>query len=139
VNALEALKKLDACAAGIDEVREAGTFRAAWETSTNLSHMTWLLRVLPQKRTARVAIRCAETVAHLMPAECLPLLADVSAYVDGDTSINIHAVQGRLWGIDAAAAYAADAACAAICDVICDEVDADEIAAAMKINPDEVL
>jgi hypothetical protein len=101
-----------------------------------------------------------------MPAECLPLLADVSAYVDGDTSINIHAVQGRLWlrGIDAAAAAyaayaaedacaaaaaadaayayaadAADAACAAICDVICDEVDADEIAAAMKINPDEVL
>jgi len=199
MKALEALQNLNACQSGCDEVKAAASFRAAWDTSTSTSDMSWLIaHTLPRARLVRVAVRCAETCAHLAPPECLPLLADVSAWADG-AKIDIDAVRDALWaaryaadavvagdsalvraaraawdaaGYDVAAA-AADASYATVwarrcdavvasdavvdvaaaaagalhnyriefgvfCDVIRDEVDADEVAAAMGIDPDAV-
>jgi len=199
MQALEALQSLNACQSGIDEVKAAASFRAAWDASTSTSDMAWLIaHTLPRARLVRVAVRCAETCAHLAPPECLPLLADVSAWANGE-KIDIDAVRDKLWAAryaadaiiagdsalvraaraawDAAvndvAAAAADASYATVwssnaigvaasdavvdvaaaaagalnsyriefsvfCDVIRDEVDADEVAAAMGIDPDAV-
>ena len=197
--ALEVLRDLNACQSGIDEVKAATSFRAAWDASTSTSDMSWLIaHALPRARLVRVAVRCAETCAHLAPPECLPLLADVSAWADG-ARVDINAVRDRLWAVRYAAdaiisgdsatvrasraaweasryevyAVAADASYAVVwasnvvavaasdavvdvvdgaagalekyriqssffCDVIRDEVDADEVAAAMGIDPDAV-
>jgi len=199
MKALEALQNLNACQSGIDEVKAAASFRAAWDASLSTSDLAWLIaHTLPRARLVRVAVRCAETCAHLAPPECLPLLADVSAWADG-AKIDIDAVRDALWaaryaadavvagdsalvraaraawdaaGYDVAAA-AADASYATVwasnaigvaasdavvdvaaaaanalnnyrlessifCDIIRDEVDADEVAAAMGIDPDAV-
>jgi len=199
MKAIEALLQLNACQSGIDEVTAAASFRAAWDASASTSDLAWLIaHTLPRARLVRVAVRCAETCAHLAPPECLPLLADVSAWANG-AEIDIDAVRDALWaaryaadavlagdsalvraaraawdaaGYDVAAA-AADASYATVwarrcdavgasdavvdvaaaaadalhnyriessvfCDVIRDEVDADEICAAMGIDPDAV-
>lgn len=199
MKALEALQSLNACQSGIDEVKAAASFRVAWESLLSTSYMAWLIaHTLPRARLVRVAVRCAETCAHLAPPECLPLLADVSAWANGE-KIDIYAVRDRLWAARYAAdaiiigdralvraaraaweasrydvaAAAADASYATVwssnviavaasdavvdvakaatsalhnsciefgvfCDVIRDEVDADEICAAMGIDPDAV-
>jgi len=197
--ALEVLQGLNACQSGVDEVKAAASFRAAWDASSSTSDMSWLIaHTLPRARLVRAAVRCAETCAHLAPPECLPLLAAVSAWANGE-KVDIDAVRDGLWaaryaadavlagdsvlvraaraawdaaGYDVAAA-AADASYATVwssnaigvaasdavvdvvgaaanalhnyriessvfCDVIRDEVDADEICAAMGIDPDAV-
>jgi len=199
MKALKALQNLNACQSGIDEVKAAASFRAVWDASSSMSDMAWLIaHTLPPARLVRAAVRCAETCAHLAPPECLPLLADVSAWANG-AKIDIDAVRDKLWaaryaadaviagdsalvraaraawdaaGYDVAAA-AADASYATVwasnalgvaasdavvdvvgaaavalhnyriefgvfCDIIRDEVDADEICAAMGIDPDAV-
>lgn len=93
----QTLRDLGACAAGLDEVRDAGSMRAAWQTSTSLVHMSWLLKhLLSSRRLARVMVRCAETVAHIMPADALPFLADVGAWAGGDDDVDLRAASTGL-------------------------------------------
>lgn len=145
--AVEVLQEMKACPSGLAEVDNAGSMRAAWESSTSQADMMWLLGALhrrgslSRRRLVRVAVRCVETVAHLAPPESWPLLADLSAWTDGDeTTIDLRATREALWGIRdaagagaAAAADAAGAGAAGICDVIRDEIDAAEICAAMGV------
>lgn len=168
---LEKIRALSPCPEGLARAVECGTLREWWDTSTTRSDMTWLVGkahsrgTLPRRRLVRMAVRCCETVAHVMPPEALPLLADLSAWCGGADDIDLRQVHDALWTIrrtaaayayadaadaaadaadaadaayaaaDAAAAYAADA----MCDVIRDEIDIDEVCAALGLDPDEVL
>jgi len=52
--ALEALQSINACQSGIDEAKAAASFRAAWDTSTSTSDMSWLIaHTLPRARLVR--------------------------------------------------------------------------------------
>jgi len=121
----EILTALSPCFDGLDRAAESPTLREWWETSTTRSDMMWLVGsahsqgTLPRRRLVHVAVRCAETVAHLMPPAALPLLADLSAWTHGADDVDIVHLRSRLWEVRYAAyaayiaAAAADAAYAA--------------------------
>ena len=147
---LEKIRALSPCPEGIARAVECGTLREWWETSTTRSDMTWLVGkshskgTLPRRRLVRMAVRCCETVAHVMPHEALPLLADIAAWCGGADDVDLRQVRDALQVIrraayDDAAAAAYDAAAAAICDVIRDALDIDEVCAALGLDPDEAL
>ena len=158
---LQKIKALSPCPEGLARAVECGTLREWWETSTTLSDMTWLVGkahskgTLPRRRLVHMAVRCCETVAHVMPPEALPLLADIAAWCGGADDIDLRQVRDALWSIrtanaaaDAAAANAYAAAyaaanayadAAAMCDVTRDALDIDEVCAALGLDPDEVL
>jgi hypothetical protein len=166
----EILTALSPCLDGLDRAAESSTVREWWETSTTRSDMMWLVGsahsqgTLQRRRLVHVAVRCAETIAHLMPPASLPLLADLSAWTHGADDVDIVQVRNRLWkvryaaaAIAAAAAVADDAdaaaytvddaiadatdanvaADAAICDVIRDAIGIDEVCAALGLDPDQ--
>lgn len=144
---------------GLTRAAESPTLREWWETSTSRSDMMWLIGrahshgVLTRRRLVHVAVRCCETVAHLMPPDALPLLADLSAWSHGAEDVDIAGVRSGLsvvrradadaadaaaYAADAAAyAYAAYAADAAMCDVIRDAITIDEVCAALGLDPDQ--
>ena len=113
----EILTALSPCSDGLARAAESHTLREWWETSTTRSDMLWLVGkahskgTLPRRRLVHVAVRCAETVAHLMPPAALPLLADLSAWTHGADDVDIVHLRNRLMEVHAA--YAADAAYAA--------------------------
>ena len=117
------LTALGPCADGLARAAESPTLREWWEASTTRSDMMWIVGkahshgALPRRRIVAVAVRCAETVAHLMPPDALPLLAGVQAWAHGADDVDLDAARGALWQIKrsayAAAAGAAGAAYAA--------------------------
>jgi len=168
----EILTALSPCSDGLARAAESPTLREWWETSTTRSDVMWLVSsahskgTLPRRRLVHVAVRCAETVAHLMPPAALPLLADLSAWTHGADDVDIVHLRSRLrevrYAANAAAAYAAaadaadaanaaadaaDAAYAAnaadaaadvaVCDVIRDAITIGEVCAALGLDPDQ--
>lgn len=155
----EILTALSPCSDGLARAAESPTLREWWETSTTRSDVMWLVSsahskgTLPRRRLVHVAVRCAETVAHLMPPAALPLLADLSAWTHGADDVDIVHLRSRLrevryaaYAADAAnaaadAAYAANAADAAadvaVCDVIRDAITIGEVCAALGLDPDQ--
>ena len=112
----EILTALSPCTDGLARAAECPTLREWWETSTSRSDMIWLIGkahsrgTLSRRRLVYVAVRCAETVAHLMPPAALPLLADVSAWAHGADDVDLVATRASLWEIRCAAHAAATAA-----------------------------
>jgi hypothetical protein len=166
----EILTALSPCSDGLDRAAESPTLREWWETSTTRSDMMWLVGKthsqgsLSRRRLVHVAVRCAETVAHLMPPAALPLLADLSAWAHGADDVDLLATWESLrdvrhaayayaayaadaanaaayaayaYAADAAYAYADAYAAAAMCDVIRDAIGIDEVCAALGLDPDQ--
>lgn len=135
------LLALNPCVDGLARATESPTLREWWDTSTSRSDMMWLVGrahangTLPQRTLVRVAVRCCETVAHLMPPEALPLLADLAAWCGGADDVDLWQVRDALLPIMRAYAAAVVAA-AAMCDVIRDAITIDEVCAALGLDAD---
>ena len=117
----EILTALSPCSDGLARAAESHTLREWWETSTTRSDMLWLVGKvhskgsLSRRRLVHVAVRCAETVAHLIPPAALPLLADLSAWTHGADDVDLTATRNALLNVRHAA-YAATYAAAAAAD-----------------------
>jgi len=115
----EILTALSPCSDGLARAAESHTLREWWETSTTRSDMLWLVGKvhskgsLSRRRLVHVAVRCAETVAHLIPPAALPLLADLSAWTHGADDVDLTATRNALLNVRHAAYAAAYAAAAA--------------------------
>jgi hypothetical protein len=119
MNNADILKNLDPCSEVLDRARESATLRDWWETSTRLSDLMWLIGkahvkgTLTRRRLVGVSLRCATTAAHLMPPECLPLLADLTAWCDGGDAVDPAQTSDDLWEIRRAATHAYTDTCTA--------------------------
>ena len=113
---------LSPCTSGLARAAESPTMREWWDTSTSRSDLMWLVGrthsrgILSRRALVLVAVRCCETVAHLMPADALPHLATIGSWAHGETDVSVDEIneaRTKLWWIRRKA-YAADAAYAAV-------------------------
>lgn len=165
------LVDLKPCSFSLATARESRTLRDAWDVAPSPDLM-WLIGkahingTLPRRALVLVAVRCAETVAHLLDDASLPHLATVASWANGADDVIDDDLRGAstalctaAYAVDAAdvvayAAYAAVAAVAAyaydaaayavdaddaVADVIRDAVTLGTVCAALGLNPDEVL
>jgi len=104
------------CKDGLARAAESPTLREWWGTAANSGDMMWLVGkahsrgTLPRRGLVLVAVRCAETCAHLMPDEALPHLATVSSWANGADDITVQDLceaRNALWSVRAAAYDAA--------------------------------
>ena len=162
------LLALNPCVEGLARAAESPTLREWWETSTTRGDMMWLVGLahsrgtLTRRALVLVAVRCCETVAHLMTPDALPHLATVGSWASGADDVTVEDLREArdalrmisAAGTDAAYAYAADAYAAdaaayaadaaadaayayAVCDVIRDAITIDEVCAALGLDPDQ--
>jgi len=157
------LLALNPCVEGLARAAESPTLRDWWETSTTRGDMMWLVGkahsrgTLTRRALVLVAVRCCETVAHLMTPDALPHLATIGSWASGEEDVTVEDLREARDALRmiadaayayaayaaAAAAYAADdadadaAAADAVCDVIRDAITIDEVCAALGLDPDQ--
>ena len=141
------------CSDGLARAAESPTMREWWETSTSRSDMMWLIGrahsrgTLTRRALVLVAVRCCETVAHMMPAAALPHLATISSWASGAADVTARdLVEARdaLWKIRQTAAananadadYAAYAAAYAAADAYAYAADAAACVADADVDVD---
>jgi len=116
------LLALSPCPDGFARAAEYATLRSWWNNTTNCGDIMWLIKnahsqgTLTRRALVQIAVRCAQTCAHLMSDATRPHLATVASWSHGADEVaadDLRDASDSLWRIRCDADAAANAAYAA--------------------------